>query len=207
MNSNLWHVRLCHYLTKTETHQPVESLEVVVFCLHLSNFVPGILSFTAFLKSWHSSTVILLFFVRRSSHLTLEYFGLYSEVHSQLNDSKLPWSCGWKTTANRDSSIAVCGNQCEAFLLICCVWALPGVLLYDQMSTLVSSVHRKLFQKRFVQIKPKPCCKVSFRKRKEKKKKVFQALRIQLFLNHVVMNVNMVTEAWQPDDVLLCPDT
>lgn len=52
MNSNLWHVRLCHYLTKTETHQPVESLEVVVFCLHLSNFVPGILCGHSFIHSF-----------------------------------------------------------------------------------------------------------------------------------------------------------
>lgn len=37
----------------------------------------------------------------------------------------------------------------------------------------------------------------------KEKKIAFQALLIQLFLNHVVMNFNMLTEAWQPDDVLI----
>lgn len=158
MNSNLWHIRLCHYLTKTKIHQPVESLEVVVFCLHLSNFVP---LFTAlffghsFIHSslkvlTHSSTVILLFF---QTFLTFDSRILRFLVKFTV-DSMIVSCPG--PMAEKQPQIATLqllfGNQCEVFLLICCVWVLPEVLLYDQMSTLVSSVHRTLFQKRFVQM-------------------------------------------------------
>lgn len=196
MNSNLWHVRLCHYLTKTKIHQPVESLEVVVFCLHLSNFVPlffvGILSFTA-LKVFQTfltfDSRILRFMVKFTvNSMIVSYPGPMGEKQPQIVTLRLLCVA---ISVRRFCWYAVCG-----FCQGCCF--MTKCPLWFHLSTGHCS-RRGLFR-----CKPKPCCNVSFRKRK---KIVFQALLIQLFLNHVVVNFNMLTEAWQPDDVLLCPDT
>lgn len=68
----------------------------------------GILSFTALLKSWHKSVPRSFYFFRRSSHLTLEYFGLR-----------------WSSRSTRWWQVALVlwlKSNRKSRLLDCCVW-------------------------------------------------------------------------------------